>query len=88
MTPESVIDVMGRAIVVVLEAAGPLLALGIGVGLLMGLVQAATQLSEPSLTFVPKMLALGAALMLFGGWIIERLTSFSREMLEAIGRIP
>ncbi len=87
MTPEAVLDVMMRAMWLALEIAGPLLAIGLAVGLVMGLVQAATQLSEPALGFVPKLLALGAALVMMGGWLIERLTSFGREMLTSIAQI-
>ncbi len=84
MTPEMVLDVMHRSTWAALEVAGPLLALGVAVGLIMGLLQAATQISEPSLTFVPKLAAMGGGLAVFGSWIIERLTSFSRAMWESI----
>lgn len=87
MTPEAVLDVMMRAMWLAIEVAGPLLAIGLSVGLVMGLVQAATQLSEPALGFVPKLIALGAALVMMGGWLLERLTSFGREMLGAIAQI-
>jgi len=87
MTPEAVMDVMMRAMSTSLEVAGPLLVIGLAVGLLMGVVQAATQLSEPAIGFVPKLLAMGAALVFMGGWLLERLTSFGREMLGAIANI-
>jgi flagellar biosynthetic protein FliQ len=87
MTPEGVMDVMMRAMTVTLEVAGPLLGVGLVIGLLMGLVQAATQLSEPAIGFVPKILAMGGTLVFMGGWLLERLTSFGREMLGAIGQI-
>ncbi len=87
MTPEAVMDVMMRAMATTVEVAGPLLAVGLAVGLVMGLIQAATQLSEPAIGFVPKLLAMGSALVFMGGWLLERLTSFGREMLGAIGQI-
>jgi flagellar biosynthetic protein FliQ len=87
MTPDFVLDIMQRATWVAIECAGPLLALGVGVGLVMGLVQAATQISEPALTFVPKMAALGLGLFLFGSLLIERLTALGTEMLSAIGNL-
>ncbi|MBX7079759.1 MAG: flagellar biosynthetic protein FliQ [Nannocystaceae bacterium] len=87
MTPEAVLDVMMRAMWLALEVSGPLLAIGLSVGLVMGLVQAATQLSEPSIGFVPKLLALGGALVAMGGWLLERLTTFGRDMLGAIAQI-
>ena len=87
MTPEAVLDIMMRATWTALECAGPLLAIGVGVGLLMGLIQAATSISEPSLTFVPKMVALAMALTAFGAWILERMTALSSEMFTALGRL-
>lgn len=85
MSPEAILHIIQRSMWVSLECAGPLLAIGVTVGLLMGLVQAATQISEPSLTFVPKLLALGGSLLWFGAWMLERLTAISREMLSTIG---
>lgn len=87
MSPEGVMDVMMRAMSITLEVAGPLLGIGLSVGLFMGLIQAATQLSEPAIGFVPKLLAMGASLVFMGGWLLERLTSFGREMLGAIANI-
>ncbi len=87
MTPEYVLDVMARATWVSIECAGPLLAVGVIVGLAMGLVQAATQLSEPALTFVPKLAALGGGLFFFGSMLIERLTALGTEMLTQIGNL-
>jgi len=57
------------------------------VGLLMALVQAATQLSEPALTFVPKLAARGAALMWLGPWLLQKLVAFNVEMYEGIALI-
>lgn len=88
MTPEAILDVMQRGTWVAIECATPLLAVGAVVGLVMGLVQAATQISEPALTFVPKMLALAGSMLWFGSWILERLTSVSREFFSAIANLP
>jgi flagellar biosynthetic protein FliQ len=87
MTPEAVMDVLMRSMATCTEVAGPLLAVGLAVGTTMSLVQAATQLSEPAIAFVPKLAALGGALGLMGGWLLERLTSFGKEMLGAIAEI-
>ncbi len=87
MSPDAILEIMHRATWTSIEVAGPLLALGVSVGLFMGLLQAATQISEPALTFVPKLAALAAGLGLFGPWIIERLTSFGRAMFEAVALV-
>ncbi len=87
MTPEMVLEILHRATWIILQCAGPVLVIGVSVGLFMGLIQAATQISEPSLTFVPKLIALGASIIAFGPWLLERLSAFSREMFVAIGGI-
>lgn len=88
MTPDAVLDVMNRATWVAIECSAPLLLVGAVVGLVMGIVQAATQISEPALTFVPKMLALAGSLLWFGSWILERLTSIGREFFSEIANLP
>ena len=87
MTPEFALEVLQRGIYVALQCAGPLLLLGIAVGLVMGLLQAATQVSEPSLTFVPKMAALAAALVGMGSWLVGQLSQYARSMFETIGNL-
>jgi flagellar biosynthetic protein FliQ len=87
MTPEAVLEVMHRAMWVALQAGGPVLAIGVGVGLLMAILQAATQISEPALTFVPKLGALALAMVWSGPWVLERLISFTRDMFSAIAAI-
>ncbi len=87
MTPEFVLEVMHRAVWVCVELAAPLLVVGVTVGLLMGLVQAATQISEPALTFVPKLAALGLALAIAGPFLLDRLTGFGRTMFGAIADV-
>lgn len=87
MTPEFVLEIMHRATWASIEVAAPLLLIGVAVGLVMGLIQAATQISEPALTFVPKLAALAGALVVFGPFLIERLTSFGRSMFEAIATV-
>jgi len=87
MTETALLEVMNSAIWTATECAGPLLAIGGVVGLLMALVQAATQLSEPALTFVPKLAALGAALVWLGPWLLQKLVAFNVEMYEGIALI-
>ena len=87
MNEIAVMDVLQTAIWTATECAGPLLVLGGGVGLLMALVQAATQLSEPALTFVPKLAALGAGMVALGPWLLQKLVSLQVELYEAIATI-
>ena len=56
-------------------------------GLIIGIVQAATSISEQSLSFVPKLLALMLCILVFGAAVVELLTSFTAELFGVIGRI-
>ena len=58
----------------------PVLAAALAVGLVVSLMQAATQVQDHTLSFVPKLIAVAAALAIFGHWMLERLVEFSRTM--------
>lgn len=76
MTPEMVIDIGKEAgEIIVLMAAPPLLT-GLIVGLMVSLFQAATQIQEMTLSFIPKLLAVGAALIFAGHWMLSLITSY------------
>lgn len=87
MTPDMMLDVMTRGIILAAECSGPLLAIGGGVGLFMALIQAATQVQEASLTFVPKLASVGLGLILLGGWLVDRLVAFNVEMYQTIANV-
>jgi flagellar biosynthetic protein FliQ len=69
---------------VTLMIAAPLLLTALLVGLLVSLFQAATQINEMTLTFIPKILGVFAMLILSGAWIIQLLVNFTRELLQNI----
>ena len=66
-----------------LSTSGPILVIGLAVGLLISLVQAVTQLQEQTLTFVPKILAMVVAAAIFIPWIANRMVSYTQDMLSA-----
>ncbi|WP_447973781.1 flagellar biosynthesis protein FliQ [Nitrospira sp. Kam-Ns4a] len=84
MTPETVIEIGRRAIETMLLVSAPMLGLSLLVGLLVGLVQAVTQINEATLTFVPKVLAVVATAFLFLPWMLELLISFTTATLGGI----
>ena len=67
--------------------AGPVLAVGLFVGLLVALFQAVTQINEMTLTFIPKILAVGTTILLGAPWIIGKLEAFARRILENLPNI-
>ena len=85
MTPETVLDIGVQTMTVTALLAAPLLLSALVVGLLVGMFQAATQINEMTLTFVPKIAAILGALILFGPWILASMAQFT---VRLFGRIP
>ena len=69
MTADQVMEVMKEAMMVAFEIAGPLLIISIVVGLIVAIFQAATQIHEQTLTFVPKLLVIALVLLALGSWM-------------------
>jgi len=79
-----VIDVALEAIKVVLMVSAPILGLGLLVGLIVSIVQATTQIQEASLSFIPKVLAISLALIVFGPWMMNMMYGFTVKLFENI----
>lgn len=83
MTIESVMEVFQAALLVALKLAAPTLIISIVVGLIISIFQAATQINEQTLTFVPKLLAIVAILFIMGPWMLETMIDFIKYIFEA-----
>lgn len=77
MSPEMVMNLAYQGMVVTLWLAGPLLVTALVTGLLVSLFQAATQINEMTLSFIPKILGVFAVLVLMGPWLLKRITDFT-----------
>ena len=84
MGPETVLDGGRDALWMTVMLAGPLLGAALAVGLLIGIFQAATQIQEMTLSFIPKLLALVVALFIAGPWMIQVLVTFSKRLIVGI----
>jgi flagellar biosynthetic protein FliQ len=73
-----------HALVVTLMIAAPLLLTALAVGLLVGVLQAATQINEMTLSFIPKLLALAAVLVIAGPWMLRTLIDYTRHLIESL----
>lgn len=82
MDNSQVMDVMHSAILVVVKLAGPLLILSMAVGVLIAILQAATQIHEQTLSFVPKLILIGVILLLFGSTMLEMMQDYTREIFN------
>jgi flagellar biosynthetic protein FliQ len=84
MTPSTVIDIGRQAVEVTLLVAAPLFGAALVTGLLVSIFQAATQINEMTLSFVPKVVAIFVTLVVAGPWMITMLTDFIQRMFTSI----
>ncbi len=87
MTPETVMTVGSRALEMTLLLAAPLLLVALVVGLLVGIFQAATQINEMTLSFIPKVVAMAATLVVAGPWMLKLIVGYTRELFESIPQL-
>lgn len=85
MTPDMVIEIGRQALIVTALLAAPLLISALAVGLLVGMFQAATQIQDMTLSFIPKLIVLVIALGLTGHWMLRLLIDYTRNLF---GMIP
>ena len=87
MTPETVLNVGRQALEVTALVSGPLLISSLIVGLIVAMFQAATQINEMTLTFIPKLLTIGAVLLLSGPWLLQTLMTFTVRLIQSIPQL-
>ena len=87
MSPEYVVEVGKQAIYVLLLVSAPLLLAALVTGLIVSIFQAATQINEATLSFIPKLIAMFLALIVAGPWMLEILTDYMRRLFESIPQI-
>lgn len=84
MTNGEVADLMYEVFIMVVQLAGPLLIISMLVGILISIIQAATQIHEQTITFVPKLLVIGVILVFSGSSMLESLQEFTRRIFQII----
>lgn len=84
MTNGEVGDLMYDVFVLVIQLAGPLLVISMLVGILISIIQAATQIHEQTITFVPKLLVIGVILVFTGNRMLEMLQDFTVQVFRLI----
>lgn len=85
MDTAMVVDLARQALWITILISAPMLLVALGVGLIIGIFQAATSINEQTLSFIPKLLALGLTAAVFGGWMINSLVDYTKVLY---GRIP
>ncbi len=84
MTPEQVTTIGQQALWTTMLIAAPMLLSALAVGLLVGIFQAATQINEMTMSFIPKLLVLVGALILGGPWMLSVIVSYTQHIFEQI----
>jgi flagellar biosynthesis protein FliQ len=84
MTPESVMEIGRQGMQVTLLIASPMLVVALVVGLIVSIFQAATQINEATLSFIPKLVAVFASLIIAGPWMLTTMVDYMRHVLTNI----
>jgi flagellar biosynthetic protein FliQ len=84
MTPEWVLHLGQHALYVSMLIAAPMLLTALAVGLLVGIIQAATQINEMTLSFIPKLLAMATVGLIAGPWMLRTLVQFTHEIIVGL----
>jgi flagellar biosynthetic protein FliQ len=84
MTPDTIIDLGQRAIVITVQLTAPILLATLAVGLIIAMFQAATQINEMTLTFVPKLIVMALILILAGPWMLRMMIDYTQNLFRSI----
>ena len=84
MSHQLVVDLARNAILLSLMLAGPMLIVALGVGLIVSVVQAVTQIQEQTLSFVPKLVAVAAAFLVALPWLLQLLIRYTTELFRSL----
>lgn len=87
MNELTIMTIVKKALVTGLLVAGPILIISLVVGLIISIFQAATQIQEQTLTFVPKLIAIIIVLVLGGPWMLNKLVMLTSELFQSISHI-
>lgn len=84
MTEAYLLSLAQNAVTITLILAGPALVASLAIGLVISLIQAATQINEATLSFVPKLIGIGAILLILGSWMLQQIVSFTTNLFSTL----
>ena len=84
MTDTTILDIAMQTMLVTLKLSAPILLTALSIGFAISLFQAMTQIQEFTLSFVPKVIGIGVALILSGNWMLHTLIDFTEDLFERI----
>ncbi|MFK7918433.1 MAG: flagellar biosynthetic protein FliQ [Ilumatobacter sp.] len=84
MTPSTATDIATDALILMAKVAAPFLLVVLAVGLVVGLMQSVTQIQEPTLAFVPKLIGAALVMAVAGPWMLDELVGFGNELMARV----
>ena len=84
MSQADILHIASQAIMICVKLGAPMLIVSLAIGVAVSLVQAVTSVQEATLTFVPKLAGVAAVMVLAGGWMLDQLASYTRELFQSI----
>lgn len=87
MSGDMVIQIGRDALMMVMLVSAPMLGLGLIVGILVSIFQATTQIQEQTLAFIPKIIAVFVAILIFGPWMLSLLVGYTHEIFVSLPRV-
>jgi flagellar biosynthetic protein FliQ len=87
MNQDTVVNLATQAMTLALEVAGPMLLVGLAVGLVVSLFQAVTQIQEQSLSFIPKIVGLAVLIVILGPWMLGQLVTYAQNLYLSIPQL-
>jgi flagellar biosynthetic protein FliQ len=87
MNQDTVVSLATQAMKLAIEVAGPMMLVGLVVGLVVSIFQAVTSIQEQSLTFIPKIVALAALIVILGPWMLDQLVTYAQNLYLSIPQL-
>ena len=87
MSQDFVVDIANQAVKVTLLLSAPMLGGALFIGIIVSLIQAVTQINEQTLSFIPKILVIVGAIVIFSPWMMDTLTTFTKDMILTIPKV-
>ncbi|MBB5179296.1 flagellar biosynthetic protein FliQ [Planomicrobium koreense] len=87
MTPDVVIKLAEQSIYMIIIISAPILLIALGVGLIVSVFQAMTQIQEQTLAFVPKIIAVFLSIVIFGPWMLTMLLDYTRDLFQQLPQL-
>lgn len=84
MTVSQIMQVVQAALLMALKVSAPILLVGMAVGLVISIIQAATQIHEQTITFVPKLFAIAVVMIVLGPWMLTTINDFTKYIFSLI----